>query len=121
MNWKYIVIVLLQTSSLAGGQAMFKLLLNKMGKFEWSWAYIKDVTVTHGWIGLIMLLFFGLAFFFWVFMLKKMDFSQAYPLSSLSFIFGLFLACILLGETIPFTRWIGVVLIVVGCILIGMK
>ena len=90
--WEYIIFVILQALSLAGGQAMFKLFVDKLGEGG-CWAYV----------------------------LKKMDFSQAYPLSSLSFIFGMFLAFFLFQESIPFTRWIGVVLIVVGCVLISMK
>lgn len=119
---KYIILVLLQAASLAGGQAMFKLFLNRMGKFQWSWSYVKQVTIDHGWILLLMTGFFSIAFFLWAYVLKKMEFSQAYPLSSLSFVFGMFLAYFLFPlETITFNRWIGVILIVVGCFLISMK
>ena len=119
--WKYILLVILQASSLAGGQAMFKLFLNKMGKFQWSWTYAKQVTMSHGWILLIMMGFFSVSFLLWAYVLKKMEFSQAYPLSRLSFIFCMFLAFFMFQESIPFTRWIGVILIVVGCVLISMK
>ena len=122
---KYIILVLLQAASLAGGQAMFKLFLNRMKDiegFQWNWYYVKQVTLEHGWILLLMTGFFGVAFFLWYYVLKEMDFSQAYPLSSLSFVFGMFLAYFLFPlETITFNRWIGVVLIVVGCFLISMK
>ena len=119
--WKYIILVLLQAGSLAGGQAMFKLFLNRMGKFQWNWEYVKHVTMEHGWILFMMTGFFSVSFLLWAYVLKKMEFSQAYPLSSLSFIFGMFLAFFLFQESIPLTRWIGVVLIVVGCVLISMK
>lgn len=119
--WKYVILVLLQAGSLAGGQAMLKLFLNRMGKFQWSWDNFKQVSMEQGWILFLMMGFFGLSLLLWTYVLKKMEFSQAYPLSSLSFIFGMILAYFLFHESIPFTRWIGVVLIVVGCVLISMK
>ena len=121
MFWKYIFFILLQTASLAGGQFMFKLLLNRMGKFELTWAYIKDTTIHHGWIALVMVFCYVMSFVLWTVLLKKMEFSQAYPLSSLSFVFGLLLAHFLLPECVPATRWIGTILIVAGCVLVSMK
>ena len=50
--------------------------------------------------------------------LKKFPFSQAYPLTSLSFVFGMIAAWLVFGESIPFSRWIGLVLVVLGCFLI---
>ena len=106
--WEYIIFVILQALSLASGQAMFKLFVDKLGEGGWAYQNLKQTSMTNWWVLTLMVLFF-------------MDFSQAYPLSSLSFIFGMFLAFFLFQESIPFTRWIGVVLIVVGCVLISMK
>jgi undecaprenyl phosphate-alpha-L-ara4N flippase subunit ArnE len=119
--WKYIIFVVLQALSLAGGQAMFKKFIQKVGDGGWVYSNLRAAAVGNWWILVLMVLFFGMSFVLWAYVLKKMDFSQAYPLSSLSFIFGMFLAFFLFQESIPFTRWIGVVLIVVGCILISMK
>lgn len=119
--WKYIIFVVLQALSLAGGQAMFKKFIHQLGDAGWTYENMKATSGGWWWILVLMVLFFGMAFTLWAYVLKKMDFSQAYPLSSLSFIFGMFLAFFLFQESIPFTRWIGVVLIVVGCVLISMK
>lgn len=119
--WKYIIAVVLQALSLAGGQAMFKKFIVKLGETGWEYENLKDTSMNNWWILTLMVLFFGTSFSLWVYVLKKMDFSQAYPLSSLSFIFGMFLAYFMFRESIPFTRWIGVVLIVIGCVLISMK
>lgn len=126
--WRYIVFVVLQALSLAGGQAMFKMFIEKLkvgaGSEDNIWAF-QNLLVTsksYWWVLTFMTILFGASFTLWAYVLKKMDFSQAYPLSSLSFIFGMFLACLLFPqETIHLTRWIGVVLIVVGCVLISMK
>lgn len=115
--------IVLQTSTLAAGQAMYKLFLNNIHRqeFEWSWSYLKQMTFQNGLIVLGMIAFFLSSLLLWTYALKKLPFSQAYPLSSLSFIFGMILAVCMFGESIPFTRWIGVLLIVVGCFLISMK
>lgn len=119
--WEYIIFVILQALSLAGGQAMFKLFVDKLGEGGWAYQNLKTTSISNWWVLALMVLFFGASFALWAYVVKKMDFSQAYPLSSLSFIFGMFLAFFLFQESIPFTRWIGVVLIVVGCVLISMK
>ena len=119
--WEYIIFVILQALSLAGGQAMFKLFVDKLGEGGWAYQNLKATSISNWWVLTLMVLFFGASFAIWAYVVKKMDFSQAYPLSSLSFIFGMFLAFFLFQESIPFTRWIGVVLIVVGCVLISMK
>lgn len=119
--WKYIIFVVLQALSLAGGQAMFKKFIQHLGEEGWVYPNLKETAVSNWWILVLMVLFFGLSIILWAYVLKKMDFSQAYPLSSLSFIFGMILAYFLFQEAIPFTRWIGVILIVVGCVLISMK
>ena len=119
--WKYLILVILQASALASGQAMFKKFVEKLGEGGWAYENLKATSNSNWWILLLMVLFFGTSFTLWAYVVKKMDFSQAYPLSSLSFIFGMFLAYFMFQESIPFTRWIGVVLIVIGCVLISMK
>lgn len=114
--WKIFGLVSLQTFFLAGGQVLLKLGLEKLGKFEWSWAYFKSVA-TDWWL-LACGVSFGLATVLWFFILKRFPFSQAYPLTSLSFVFGMLAAWLVFGESIPFSRWIGLILVVSGCFLI---
>ena len=45
--------------------------------------------------------------------LKKYDFSIAYPLTSISYVLGIGLAVMLL-QSVPLTRWLGVLLITAG-------
>lgn len=119
--WKYIILVVLQALSLAGGQAMFKKFIVLLGDAGWTLQNLRETSINNLGVLALMVLFFGTSFALWAYVLKEMDFSQAYPLSSLSFIFGMFLAFFLFHESIPFTRWIGVVLIIIGCVLISMK
>lgn len=120
--WKYIIFVVLQALSLASGQAMFKKFVVKLGDGGWEFNNLYRTTVANWWVLALMITFFGISFVLWAWVLKRVEFSQAYPLSSLSFIFGMFLAYFMFPtEVISINRWIGVVLIVIGCVLIGMK
>ena len=113
---KLIELVLLQTFFLAGGQVLLKLVMVKLGKFEWTMAYIK--TVLTDWKFSACGFCFSLALVLWLYILKKFQFSQAYPLTSLSFVFGMLASWLILGESVPLSRWIGLILIVGGCFLI---
>jgi undecaprenyl phosphate-alpha-L-ara4N flippase subunit ArnE len=44
---------------------------------------------------------------------------MAYPMISLSYVFGMFAAMIFFHEEISTTRWVGVACIIIGCILIA--
>jgi undecaprenyl phosphate-alpha-L-ara4N flippase subunit ArnE len=53
-----------------------------------------------------------------MYILRNYPFSQAYPLSSLAYVFGMIAALWLFDEHISLTAWIGVLLIMAGCYLV---
>lgn len=114
--FRLLILVAIQTAFLAGGQVLLKLAMAQLPKFNWSWAYFKAVA-TDWWL-LACGISFGAATVLWLYILKKFPFSQAYPLTSLSFVFGMIAAWLVFGESIPFSRWIGLILVVLGCFLI---
>lgn len=114
--WKILGLVSMQSLFLAGGQVFLKLAMEKLGKFEWTWTYFKTV-LTDWWL-LACGISFGLSTVLWFYILKKFPFNQAYPLTSLSFVFGMLAAWLVFDETIPFLRWIGLILVMLGCFLI---
>lgn len=109
---KFIIIGIIQSAFLASGQVFLKLAMNRMGRFEWTWNYFKDLLLN--WPLAACGAGFGIATVLWLYMLKNFDFSLAYPITSLSYIFGMLAAAFILNESIPTARWIGVVFIVVG-------
>ena len=113
---KLIELVMLQTFFLAGGQVLLKLVMVRLGKFEWTMTYLK--TILTDWRFPASGACFSLALILWLYILKKFPFSQAYPLTSLSFVFGMLASWLILGETVTLSRWIGLILIVGGCFLI---
>lgn len=60
-------------------------------------------------------------FFLWMLILQKMEVSQAFPLTGLTYITVPFCAYFLLNETIPWERGIGIGVILIGVVLLGSE
>ena len=110
--WLLIILVCLQSVLLVGAQTLLKISVGLWGHFSWSWEYFKTVLTT--WQFALSGVCALCAMLVWMFTLKKFEFSVAYPLLSISYIIGLLSAQFILHETVPLTRWIGVVIVVIG-------
>ena len=93
-------------------QLFLKIALNQFQPFSWSWSYFKSVFINPMFMLAGVCALSGMLL--WMFILKKIDLSIAYPLTGISYIFGVMAAQWILHETIPFTRWVGVVIIMIG-------
>ena len=94
---RLIILSIIQSILLCGGQVLLKFALNKMGTFSWTSDF----------------------FVLWMYIIKNFPFSMAYPMISLSYVFGMFAAIVFFHEQIPLVRWVGVFLIMSGCVLIA--
>ena len=94
-----------------------KLAMQRLPSFSWSWNYARDILV-NWWCFLGCGTSFGIASVLWLYILRHFPFSQAHPLTALSYIFGMMAAILVFGEQVPWLRWVGVGLIVVGCFFI---
>ncbi|MBO6012424.1 MAG: EamA family transporter [Bacteroidales bacterium] len=116
---KLFLLCLLQSMLLALGQVFLKMSTHAMEAFGWNWHYFKSVLLNGP------LLLFGLSFgsagLLWLWIIKHYPLSQAYPLNSLSYVFGILGAILLFGEKVSAWGWIGVCLIIGGCVLVTMK
>lgn len=65
------------------------------------------------------LICYALSMVFWLYVLKHIELSKAYPMVSVGYIFTLFIGYFLLGESIPPIRIIGVIVICIGVFLIS--
>jgi drug/metabolite transporter (DMT)-like permease len=68
---------------------------------------------------LLGLLLYFLGVFFWLYALSKVELSFAFPFISLSYVLVVFFSWFVLGETISYLRWAGVVAICLGVFLIS--
>ena len=85
-----------------------------MSSFSWTWAFFRDSILLNWWLlisGIVGIM--GLVE--WMYMLKTYPFSVIYPMSSLSFLFGMFIAIIFFKETVVWQQWVGVLFILLGC------
>ncbi|MDR2805234.1 MAG: EamA family transporter [Dysgonamonadaceae bacterium] len=114
---KITLLTILQCLFLSGGQVCFKFAVQKIGKFTLSWAYIADI-LTNWWLlasGVNLIL----ATILWAYILKHFEFSVAYPITAIAYIFGVLAAIFVFHETVPLTRWLGVGSIILGVMLIA--
>ena len=113
-----VLLTILQCFLLASGQVCFKFAVEKITKLKFSWVYFVDNVLTNWWLlisGICMIM----ALILWGYILKHFEFSVAYPITAFAYIFGVLAAVYIFHETVPVTRWIGVVLIVLGAFFIA--
>lgn len=115
--WKIIVLGFIQAAFLSVGQVFLKLALNRMETFSFAWKWFVSL-LSNWWLG-AMGASFTIAGLLWMYMLKHFQFSVAYPVTSIAYIFGMLAAILVFHETVPLTRWIGVGFIILGVILIA--
>lgn len=117
MIQKLLPIALLQCLLLSSGQVLMKFGLTKAGDFAWNTQYFERLFIN--WQFISCGLCYGAATILWMYIIKNFPFSMAYPMVSLSYVFGMFAAIIFFKENIPIIRWIGVLLIMTGCTLVA--
>lgn len=114
---KLIILSITQSFLMCGSQSLFKVAAEKIGPFSWTWAFFRDGIFTN-WILLASGICGIAGLLEWLYMLRSYPFSIVYPLSSLSFLFGMVIAVLFFHETVVWSQWVGVLLILAGCGLI---
>lgn len=109
---KLIGLSVIQSILLMFSQVFLKLAVTKFGPFQFTFSWFKSV------FGDLYLALSGIsvggAMALWVYILRNYQFSIAYPLGSLSYVFGLVAAILIFNEPVSVNRWIGVCIIMVG-------
>jgi len=109
---RLIILIVVQSVLLVAAQTFLKISVQLFGTFSWTWTYFKTIFTT--WQFAVSGLCALSAMLTWMYVLKHYEFSLAYPLLSISYIIGLLAAYFFLHEFIPITRWIGVIIIMIG-------
>ena len=117
MITRLIPLAVLQSLILTMGQVLLKIALCKMLPFSWSTRFWQSVF--FNWQFALCGICFALASVLWMYIIKNFPFSMAYPMVSMSYVMGMFAAMIFFHEHISFERWLGVFLILSGCVLIA--
>ena len=111
------LLAILQSLLLAGGQVLLKFALQRMEPFGWNLAFFQSVFAN--WQFAACGLCYGAGSILWFYIIKHYPFSMAYPMVSLSYVFGMIAAVVFFDETVDLVKWIGVLCIMLGCYLIA--
>ena len=117
--WKILPLALVQSILLAGGQVFLKVALARMDAFSWTWRFWSRLLVNWP-FALCGLCFLG-ASLLWMYLIKTFPLSIAYPMVSLSYVFGMIAAIVFFHESVSPVQWLGVLLIMVGCSLVAVR
>jgi multidrug transporter EmrE-like cation transporter len=74
------------------------------------------LTSPRVWFGLVL---FGLAAVSWLFALSRASLSFAYPFAALGYVLIVAFSILVLHESVPPLRWLGVACIVIGIVLVA--
>ena len=116
-------LILLSTVFTVAGQLFFRKGMLEVGEVSFSlqslWKTLggtaSNIYVISGFI------LFALGAIWWLVILSKVEVSYAYPIGSLGYILLLFASWLFLGESIPLSRWIGVLFICLGIFFIARQ
>lgn len=114
---KLLIMAFVQSLTLAFGQVLLKYALQRVGPFAWSWEFWGSVL--SNWQFALCGVCYIASSVFWVYIIKNYPFSQAYPMISLSYVLGMIAAIVFFHEEVALTQWLGVILIMGGCVLIA--
>ena len=114
---RLLILATIQSLLLCSGQVMLKLAMVRTGAFTWSWSFFLAALTNWWFLGFgIVSIAGGLM---WMYILKYYAFSMAYPLASLAYVFGMIASIFVFHETVAWTQWVGVLLIMGGCALVA--
>ncbi|WP_138753779.1 EamA family transporter [Paenibacillus sinopodophylli] len=111
------IILFLNILLLVSGQLLWKTGMNKLDTAKGD-SWVSLLWSPHIWSGLVL---YGIATVMWLYVLKKLPLSLAYPLQSMAYVIALIAAVFIFHETVPLQRWIGVAIILVGVIVLAWK
>ena len=115
--WRVIILAVVQSSLLACGQVFLKYALAKMPSFGWNGTFWMSVLLN--WQFACCGISFGISSVLWMYIVKHYPLSVAYPMISLSYVFGMLAAIIFFHESVSAMKWLGVGFIMIGCCLIA--
>lgn len=115
--WRVIVLAVVQSALLAIGQVFLKFALQKMHPFGWTKDFWWHLLIN--WQFACSGAFFGASSVLWMYIVKHYPLSVAYPMISLSYVFGMLAAIAFFHESVSVVKWIGIGFIMIGCCLIA--
>ena len=119
MTVRIVVYLLLAVLWGVGAEVLLKYSLRREGELDLGWSMVWRLA--HNPLFWVSCLCIGLGFMAWVALLSRVDLGVAWGLSSISYIAALLAARAFLGEPLTALRWIGIVLITAGALLLALE
>lgn len=103
------------------GQLFVKKGINLLGHIDFSAGLIAAYSkIFISPLVIVGILIYTSSIFFWVYALSRVDLSFAGPFLALTYVLIILTSWLILGETIPFLRWLGVLVICFGVFLVSI-
>ena len=114
---RLITFSVIQSALLCSAQILLKQAMLTMQKFHLTLSFFHSL-LTNWWL-LACTICFLVAGGMWLYMLKVFPFSQVYPLTSITYVFGVVAAIWVFHEEVNPMQWLGIMLIMAGTVLIA--
>lgn len=117
---QYWWLILLSILAGVAGQTVIKMGVSQPGASEAATGLLPLLNVIiRSPLVILGLLLYGIGALSWIAVLSRVDLSTAYPFLALNFILVTFSAQFILGESVPGLRWLGVLVICIGILLVA--
>ncbi len=97
-------------------QLFYKITLNSVGKFSFTWEFFINVLTSRSFI--LAIVFLLVQFVSWFYLLSRLPINVATSISIFVPVFSIIGGWHFLGEPIPVLRWIGFVVMLCGFLLV---
>lgn len=114
------LLILISISFGVAGQTALKLGVSQPGVAESATGLLSVVgLIFKSPLVMLGLVFYGLGALAWIAVLARLDLSVAYPFLALNFVLVTVVSRLFLGETVPPLRWLGILVIIAGILLVA--
>jgi multidrug transporter EmrE-like cation transporter len=116
----YLWLILLSVSAGVAGQTALKLGVSQPGAENAAANLVSLLTmIVRSPLVLLGLVLYGVGALAWIAVLTKLDLSVAYPFLALNFVLVALTSKLVLGESVPLLRWVGIAVICVGILVVS--
>ena len=113
-------LILFSVTTGVAGQTVMKMGVSGPGAAEASTNIVSLVLlILRSPLVLLGLFLYGMGALAWISVLSRLDLSLAYPFLALNFVLITLISRVFLGETVPTLRWLGILVIVGGILLVS--
>ncbi|HDP70195.1 MAG TPA: multidrug resistance protein [Actinobacteria bacterium] len=119
---KSFLLILISVGLAVAGQVFLKVGMGQVGSIgsssiaNWQDTLLKVIATPQIWLGLML---YGLSALSWLIVLSRVELSFAYPFAALGYAAVVFVSWLYLKEPVSLLRWLGVLVICLGVILIS--